>query len=122
MYLKINSEEIAAYPAPDGFSVAVRDIDDGEASGRTTDATMTRSRIGVKRQIEMSFSALPWKTASKLLQQVKDEFVNVTYPDPETGKYETKSFYVGDRPALVALEDTDGTLWWSGIQYTLTEQ
>ncbi|NWL87549.1 hypothetical protein DMN77_08020 [Paenibacillus sp. 79R4] len=122
MEIKINGAEIAAYPAPDGFTVTTLDLDDGEASGRTTDGTMTRSRIAVKRQIQMSFSALPWKTTSALLQQVKDEYVNVTYPDPMTGKYETKSFYVGDRPALVALEDFDGTLWWSGVQFTLTEQ
>ncbi|WP_059050860.1 DUF6711 family protein [Paenibacillus senegalimassiliensis] len=122
MELKINGEEIAAYPAPEGLTITTLDLDDGEASGRTTDGTMSRSRIAVKRQIQMQFSALPWATASALLRQVEDEFVNATYPDPVTGKYETKSFYVGDRPALVALEDLDGSLWWSGIQFTLTEQ
>lgn len=121
MELKINGVEIAAYPAPGGLSITTLDLDDGEASGRTTDGSMTRSRIAVKRKIQMQFSALPWSVTSALLQQVEDEFVNVTYPDPVTGKYETKGFYVGDRPALVALEDTDGSLWWSGIQFSLTE-
>lgn len=122
MDLKFNGVEIAAYPAPNGFKVTSLKLYDGDASGRSTDGKMSLSKIADKTQIDLQFSALPWNKVSALMRQTENDFVDFTYPDPMTGQYQTKTFYTGDRPALVAIEDTDGTLWWSGVQFTLTEQ
>ncbi|REK69346.1 DUF6711 family protein [Paenibacillus paeoniae] len=120
MLLKINTVEIAAYPAE--FSCTVLDLDDAESTERTANGSLNRDRVAVKRQVEMTFPPLPWPKMSKLLTQMRDSFFDFYYPDPMTGKYETKNMYVGNRPAPVALDGDDGELWWGQLSITLTER
>jgi len=119
MYLAINGVEIAAYPAE--FTVGVMDLDDGESTTRTADGTLSRDRIAVKRQIEMRFNPIRWEKLSTILTAMKDEFFQVTYPDPLSGQQETRTFYVGDRTAAIAIY-RNGTYWWDGLNFTLVEQ
>lgn len=119
MLLKINGAEIAAYPAE--LQVTVLDLDDSESTTRTVDGTFTRDRVAVKRQIEMSWNALQWDDLSSILQAMSDSFFDFYYPDPMTGQYETKRFYVGNRSSPVAFEHS-GEFWWGGLQMTLTEE
>lgn len=118
-YLAINSVEIASYPAE--FSVKVLDLDNAETTTRTADGKMARDRIAVKRQIEMSWPVIEWADLSAVMQAMQGEFFTFTYPDPMTGTQQTKTFYVGDRTAPVAIIKGD-TTWWKGLQATLTEQ
>lgn len=119
MIIKINGQEIAAYPAT--FLVTTLDLDDGETSVRTADGTLNRDRITVKRKIEMSFGGLEWGKVSAILQSIQDEFFEVYYPDPMTGRYETKTFYSGDRPATIAVARED-TIIWEGLKLSLIER
>lgn len=117
--LKMNTVEVAAYP--ESFNVTVLDVDNGESSVRTADATLTRDRIAVKRQIEASWGLLTWSEISSLLTAMGGVFFDLYYPDPYTGQYETKTFYAGNRPALTAVAK-DNEIWWKGLKVTLTEQ
>lgn len=119
MYLAINGVEIAAYPIE--FKASVMDLDDGESTTRTADGTLSRDRIAVKRQIEMTWPALQWDKMSAVLQAMTDEFFEFTYPDPLTGTQQTKTFYVGDREAAIAIV-RNGVYWWTGMSMTLTER
>lgn len=119
MELKINNVEIAAYPKE--FTVTPLDIDNGESSVRTADGTLTRDRIAVKRQIEMSWNALPWDKLSAVLQAMGGVFFDFYYPDPMDGTYVTKTFYVGNRPATFIIE-TNGVVTWGGLKVTLTQK
>lgn len=119
MQLKINGSEIAVYPAT--FQPTVLDIDDGATTVRTADATLNRSRIAVKRQIDMSWGVITWPQMSALLKSMSGVFFDFYYPDPLTGKYETKRMYVGNRPAPVAVSKGDEILW-NGLKVTLTER
>jgi len=119
MYIAINGTELPKYP--NKFQVRVMDLDDGETTTRTADGSLSRDRIAVKRQIEMTWPAMRWEELSALLQLMQDEFVNVTYPDPMTGQQETKVFYAGDRTAPIAFE-RGGVMWWEGLEVTMTEQ
>lgn len=119
MLLKINGNEIAEYPSE--FTVTILDIDDGETTTRTADGTLTRDKIAVKRQIDMSWGLLKWDKISDILQAMQDLFFEFYYPDPMSGCYETKTFYVGNRPAPAALSK-DGEIYWSGLKLTLTER
>lgn len=121
MLLRINGVEIAAYPMPEGFKVTVLDLDDAEATLRTSDGTMHRDRVAVKRQIEMEFPPLPNAKISSILKAMSAPFFDFYYPDPMEGDYVTKRMYAGNRPAAVAIEK-DGVLLWGGLQITLTEQ
>lgn len=119
MLLKINGTEIAAYPSQ--FTVTPMDLDDGDSSLRTADGTLNRDRVAVKRQIDMTWGVLAWSVIAALLQSMSDVFFEFYYPDPMTGQYETKTFYVGNRPAPVAV--SKGTeILWSGLRITLTER
>lgn len=120
MLLRINGQEIAAYPLE--FSVTVMDLDDADSTTRTADGTLNRDRVAVKRQMELTFNPLPWATMSKLLRQMRDSFFQFYYPDPMTGNYETKMVYVGNRPAPVAITYDDGSIWWGELSITLTER
>lgn len=119
MQLLVDGAAIAAYPVE--FTVTILDLDDANSTERTADGTLNRDRVAVKRQIEMTFNALPWADIAALLTSMSGEFFDFTYPDPMTGVNETKTVYVGNRPAPVAIE-IDGVLWWKGLKITLTEQ
>lgn len=116
--LKINGVDIAVHPIE--FRVTPLDLDDGETTTRTADGTLNRDRIAVKRQIDMRWNALKWSDISSILTAMQDTSFNFTYPDPMTGQYETKEFYVGNRPSHIPFTQ-DGELWWDGLQITLTE-
>lgn len=119
MELQINYREIAEYPAT--FQVTILDLDDGDSSVRTSDGTLNRERITVKRQIDMTWNALPMDKISALLQSMDGVFFDFTYPDPMIGSYTTKKMYVGNRPSTIPFEK-DGELWWNGLKITLTER
>jgi hypothetical protein len=119
MLLKINGVEIAAYPSE--FTVTPMDLDDADSTARTADGTLSRDRVAVKRQIEMSWSAIPWDKISSILQAMSGTFFEFYYPDPMEGDYVTKTFYVGNRPAPMAIEK-NGVIWWQGLRVTLTEE
>ncbi|BCG57490.1 DUF6711 family protein [Paenibacillus sp. URB8-2] len=119
MQLKINGKEIAAYPS--NFSVTPLDLDDGDATVRTADGTLNRDRVAVKRQIDMTFGVLTWAEISSVLKAMSGVFFDFYYPDPMTGKYETKSMYVGNRPSPAAVSK-NGQILWNGLKVTLTER
>jgi len=121
MLLKINGVELAAYPAPGQFKVTILDLDDADATVRTSDGKMHRDRIRVVRQIEMGFQPLPMAKISSILQAMSAPFFDFYYPDPMLGTYVTKRMYVGNRPAAVPFEK-GGVLYWEGLQIILTEQ
>lgn len=119
MEFRINGEDIAVKPYE--FQVTILDLDDADSTTRTADGTMTRDRVAVKRQIEISWNALQWGELSEILQSMGDVFFELYYPDSMTGQYEMRTFYVGNRSSPVAIEK-NGVMWWSGLQLTLTEK
>lgn len=119
MLLRINNEDLPAYPAD--FTVTILDLDNADTSVRTADGNLHRDRITVKRQIEMTFNALPQEQIAAILQAVGNTFFEFTYPDPMDGGQATRTFYVGNRPAPMAVE-RNGVIWWSGLKLTLTER
>ncbi|MEK4512856.1 DUF6711 family protein [Paenibacillus sp. FSL K6-2524] len=118
---RINRQETGDYPSPSSLTVTVLDLDDGESSVRTADGSLNRDRIAVKRQIEATWGMLRWSEMSALYKEMEDVFFPVTYPDPMTGKYETKTFYVGNRPAPFAVAK-GSEIMWNGLKVTLTEK
>jgi hypothetical protein len=119
MLLKISGVELPCYPAT--FSVSIMDIDNSESSQRTADGTLTRDRIAVKRQIEMSWGVMEWDEIADTLSLMSEVFFDFYYPDPMTGAYETKTFYAGNRPAPFAVSNGN-SIKWSGLKVTLIEK
>lgn len=104
---------------PRSMSVGVGDLDD--KTTRTANGSLTRDRIAVKRKITLSWSALTNAELSKILGAVSSVFFQVTYPDPQTGTIQTKTFYVGDRTAAVYTYK-DGVALWENLSMSLIER
>lgn len=118
--IKINGVDLPATPST--FRVSSMDLDSAEGSGRTMDGVGYRDRIraGV-RKIEMAFGVLSWQEISEIYQLMTNEYFEVTYPDPYSGRFETRTFNVGDRDAAFAVKRGD-EIMWAGLKYNLVER
>ena len=106
-------------PSPSSVQIGIKDQD--QDSDTNAQGEVERNRIAIKRTLSIEWGPLEWSEISKILQLVSDVYVKVNYPDPQTGKYEIKTFYVGDRPTLVALQDGN-TLLWTGLKFEMVEK
>lgn len=104
--LEINDTVI---PSPTRIQVIISDQD----LNSDTDANMElhRNRVAVKRKISCEWKSLTWDEIKTILTAIKDVFFNIRYPDPETGNFETKVFYVSDRTAPVLVTKGDSIIW-----------
>lgn len=107
-------------PAPLPFTVTISDQDLN--SDTDANAELHRNRVAVKRKIELEWGPLDWDEISKILKAVKNVFFDVTYPDPETGDFETKRMYVGDRTAPIFYIDEVGNITWQNLKLNLVEK
>lgn len=114
--LKINGVTIAT---PKSFQVTIIDLD-GETH-RNARGQLIRDRIAVKRRLECEWPALKDAEISAILQAVKNEFFQVTYPDPMEGSMQTKTFYVGDRSSPM-YKKTGNSHLWEGLSLNLIER
>lgn len=114
--LKVNGVTIAT---PKEFSVEITDVDG--SSGRNAKGEMIRDRIAVKRKLNCSWGPLTNAQMSTLLQAVSSVFFTVTYPDPQTGTNQTKTFYVGDRTAPMLIYKNNVPLW-EGLDMNFVEK
>lgn len=115
--LQVNGADI---PAPSSLQVTVSDQDlnsDTDANGN-----LHRNRITVKRKVSCQWGPLSWADTSKLLTAIKDVFFDVTYPDPQTGQFETKQMYVGDRTIPVLILNNDGSIEWGNLSADFVEK
>lgn len=115
--IQINGADI---PAPLPFSVEIADQDLN--SDTDANANLHRNRVNVKRKIALEWGPLTWNQISTILTAMKDVFFDATYPDPLTGSYETKRFYVGNRKAPVCHVEDDGTIMWQALQLDIVEK
>ena len=114
MSLLFNGVEVTA---PKSFKVNIVDLD-GENTKRNGFGKMRRDRLRVLVKLECEWGPLTNEKVKKILQNVSDVEFPVTYPDPQTGRNETRIFYVGDRsiPAF----DFESNMWL-GMSFNLIE-
>lgn len=107
IFIKVNG---VVMPCPSSFKWDLEDISAAK-SGRTDDTRMHKNRVGQKRKLALQWNGKDWQTTAKILQAFNPEYFEVTYPDMMSGKYETRTFYCGDRSAPVKW-------WWVGNKRT----
>lgn len=115
--LQVNGAEITA---PKTCKIGISDQDYN--SDTDSNGNLHRNRVAIKRKISNEWGPLTWTEISRILTSIKDVFFNVTYPDPQTGKYETKRMYVGDRTAPIAVLQDDGSIMWEGLTADFVEK
>ena len=95
--LKVNGK---AVPDPSEMTWELEDVST-EASGRTMDAVMHKTRVDQKRKLSLAWWNPPPEDAAAILQAFNDVTFQVTYPDALSGKEETREFCRGDPTAPV---------------------
>lgn len=113
--LEINNIPI---PTPSSFQVGIMDLSKAE---RNAKGDMLIDRVATKRKIELKWNYVEGGQLSKLLQLVNKVYFFVKYPDPMTGKFETKTFYVGDRNSGM-YSYRDGKPVWNDISFNFIEK
>ena len=96
-FMTINGRQVAQ---PATVSYDRYDMD-SEESFRGLDGTMQRDRVATKVKLNCQWNGLTGPEMSYLLQSMEDVFFPIHYWDPYYNRYETKTFYVGDRSAPV---------------------
>lgn len=112
--LQINNIDI---PTPSDFQVGIMEIANAE---RNAKGQMLKDHIAFKRKLQLKYKYLESKKLAALLQLVNKNNFFVKYPDPETGKMETKSFYSGDK-SLGVFDYNKGNPRWVDISFDLIE-
>ena len=108
-----------AMPTPKSFTVNMADLD-GE-SNRNADGELIRDRITTKRKLEIEYQPLDPYEISLILKAISPVFVDVEFPDPQEGRFMTKTMYAGDKSAPM-YSIIDGKPKWSGLKFNLIEK
>jgi len=93
-------------PCPAVCTWGLQDVSANE-SGRTDDTLMHKNRVGQKRKLDLQWNAKDRNVAHIIIKAFNPEYIDVTYWDLLDGKYETRTFYAGDRSAPYKC-------WWDG--------
>ena len=117
MLISVNGVQL---PAPDTYEVTIADLD--ASANRSGNGTLFRDRIAVKRSITLGWTFLTSSELSQVLQAVSPVFFVAIYLDPEIGTMRTGTFYVSDRPAAVAIKQSDGSYRWRDISFSIIER
>lgn len=90
-------------PCPSSYEWSLQDVSASD-SGRTDDTLMHKNRKAQKRKIALKWNGKSPTVTSKILKTFNPEYVQVKYWDMMANKYQTRTFYTGDRKAPVK--------WW----------
>lgn len=108
-----------AMPTPKSFTVNISDLD-GE-SNRNANGDLIRDRIATKRKLEIEYPPLDPSDISLILKAISPVFISVEYPDPQEGRFITKTMYAGDKSSPM-YSIINGQPKWSGLKFNLIEK
>lgn len=95
--LKVNGVFI---PDPSELQWGIQSVSDSDA-GRDLKGKMHVKLRTRKRKLELKWSGIDFNATAEILNAVNPETFKVTYWDAQQNKNVTKTFYVGDRTAMV---------------------
>jgi len=95
--LKVNGVFI---PDPSKLQWGIQSVSASNA-GRSMDGKMHVELVTRKRKLELEWAGIDFAATAEILTAVKPETFDVTFWDAEENKNLTKTFYVGDRSAMV---------------------
>ena len=117
MLISINGANV---PSPDTYQVTIADLD--SSANRSSNGTLFRDRVAVKRTIELGWAFLDATELSTVLQAISPVFFSVAYLDPEYNTTRVGTFYVSDRTQAVAIKQPDGSYKWGNVGFSLVER
>lgn len=87
-------------PDPSKLQWGIQSVSASNA-GRDMNGDMHVELVTRKRKLELEWTGIDFAATAEILKAVKHETFNVTFWDAEENKNLTKTFYVGDRSAMV---------------------
>ena len=111
----VNGVEV---PCPASYVYKLSDVSAADA-GRTEDAVMHKLRVAQKVHLELAWNYIRTEQVSQILQAFDAEYFNVTYLDPKSNGFQTRTFYAGDRSAPVY--NTRMGLW-QNVSFNIIER
>lgn len=121
MTLTVNGVDMVPYIANKGLTYQLSDIDSSDA-GRTMDGLMHRGRVARKMRWDVKCRPLRNYEQAIVMTALRDEWLTVTYTDPETLTDVTKTMYTNNLKSGHLLLNRRGVEWWDGVQFPLIEQ
>ncbi len=96
---------------------------DSDETGRTLDGLMYRSRIAVKRKLQVSCARMTTEQIATLNNALLPQFITVTFLDPLSGGYYTGTFYGSTVQATTQIyDDCLDETYWSDTSFNLIEK
>lgn len=120
--LKINNVDFTSYLNEDSIKWSRNDLD-SDSSGRTLDGKMHRSRVAVKRKIEVSnIKRLTVSQMSALNAALLPQTISVSFIDPIAGGLYTGTFYGSTVSATTQFYDEyRDEIYWHDVSFNLIE-
>ena len=107
--------------APSSLQISYQDIDT-DGTFRSLSGYMCRDRVRASIvKLQLSWKYLTKDEASEILTAVSGVFFPVSYYDPQSGKYNTITAYVGDRSINVFSYRNDNTEY-TDLSFNLIER
>ncbi len=110
---------------PSALSWGISDASSEESGRSTNDGKAHKDVIAQKRKLELSWSNPTKDEVSAILTAVNyttvGAFFKVKYPDAMSGKFETRTFYVGDRTAPMKTWTVNQKIY-STLSFSIIEQ
>lgn len=97
-YNPIRSVDGVAVKCPSSYKWSLQDVSASDA-GRSESVIMDKNRIAQKRKVVLEWQNISIEECSDILNKFNPEYLSITYLDLMSGRYETRTFYVGDRTA-----------------------
>lgn len=119
----IGNHNYTAFLAEDGLQPVRNDLD-GEGAGRNLlDGKMYRARIAQKGKWTVKFNRVPELIMKSIAEDVKPEFVDITFLDPDTNRILTKSYYTSTLTYGIQrwMRSTNTTVY-DGCTFNMTER
>lgn len=120
MVFEIDGYDIVPYIAYGGIKWQRSDVE-GEDAGRDLNGDLRRSRVSVKRRLDVTCRPLTSEEAKVVLTLIMPEWVTVKYTDPQAGVV-TRTMYANNNPASFLMMKPNGEEYWGGITFPLIER
>lgn len=120
-YLRINGNDITKYIEQDGFALSENDLDSPKA-GRTLDGIMHRGKVTSKNRADVKLVPIKAEVMNWLLPILRNEyFMCDTDLFPGKGRLRME-MYNSTRKYNVAIIDSNGVMWYSGVSFNIIER
>lgn len=118
--ITINGTAFSTDNAPSKMSIGLYDVSNSD-SGRDQNGLMYKNLVTRKYKIELEWWGVSPALTSQILTAIDPEYFSVSFTDPKTNSWVTKTMYVGDRSAPYQMWG-ENRKFFSKVSFNLIER